>query len=334
MSRTLCLSALLALSSAVALAGPVAYAPNGLFTTLPDQDDLIMFDVDDPEGFTVIGPMGVANIGFGGMDFDRDGNLYAYASFYRSTGGAASGLYRVNMSTGHATPIGASIQPLEDIAFNPVDNKMYGIRSQNNVTSLYRINLNNGNVTLVGTFTGLGAIQRTMSFAIDSAGAYYVHEMNDDRIYKGTGLALSLLYSLPQDTNYSQGMTIDWSRDDLGYHAAVGQGEYPNYFCQLNTFATDGSAYTLGSTFGPNIDPHDGFTYPPVEPGDVAIMPGVGGCNQADLAEPFGTLDFFDVQTFLAAFSAHDPEADLNDDGSFDFFDVQTFLQVFSAGCP
>lgn len=57
-------------------------------------------------------------------------------------------------------------------------------------------------------------------------------------------------------------------------------------------------------------------------------------CNQADFAVPFGTLDFFDVQAFLAAFAGHAPEADLNNDGEFNFFDVQMFLATFAAGCP
>jgi hypothetical protein len=47
-----------------------------------------------------------------------------------------------------------------------------------------------------------------------------------------------------------------------------------------------------------------------------------------------GSLDFFDAQQFLAAFSALDPATDLNQDGSWNFFDVQTFLGLFSAGCP
>lgn len=46
-----------------------------------------------------------------------------------------------------------------------------------------------------------------------------------------------------------------------------------------------------------------------------------------------GLLDFFDVQAFLAAFSAHDPAADFTVDGAFNFFDVQAFLNAFSAGC-
>ncbi|MCL4220101.1 MAG: S8 family serine peptidase [Phycisphaerales bacterium] len=46
------------------------------------------------------------------------------------------------------------------------------------------------------------------------------------------------------------------------------------------------------------------------------------------------TLDFFDVQAFLAAFSAQQPAADFNHDSAFNFFDVQAFLQAFANGCP
>lgn len=59
-----------------------------------------------------------------------------------------------------------------------------------------------------------------------------------------------------------------------------------------------------------------------------------GPCSPADFAEPYGRLDFFDVQLFLQRFSAHHPSADLNEDGVFNFFDVQVFLAAFSAGCP
>ncbi len=55
----------------------------------------------------------------------------------------------------------------------------------------------------------------------------------------------------------------------------------------------------------------------------------------ADLAEPFGTLDFSDVIAFLAAFSASDPAADLAAPiGVFDFSDVVAFLATFAEGCP
>ncbi|MEZ6242337.1 MAG: GC-type dockerin domain-anchored protein [Phycisphaerales bacterium] len=55
----------------------------------------------------------------------------------------------------------------------------------------------------------------------------------------------------------------------------------------------------------------------------------------ADLAEPFGTLDFSDVVAFLVAFSGMDPAADLAAPfGQFDFSDVVAFLAAFGGGCP
>ena len=252
------------------------YAPNGMSRPYPfdGPDDLVRFDSSNPAGFEIVGSMNVPDIGFGGMDFDADGNLWAYASFYKSTGGAASGLYSVNMTTGAATLQGmASTQPLDDLAYNPVDGKMYGIRSQFTSTRLYSTDLATGATTLEGYFSGLPSdAQRTIGTAIDSTGNFYVHDVGAEKIYSGPGLALTELYTLPLDTNYSQGMTIDWSRDDLGYHAAVGFGEFPDYFSQINTFTTDGSAYTLGPDFGPN-EMYGGYGYPLVEPGDLAIVP-------------------------------------------------------------
>jgi FG-GAP repeat len=46
-----------------------------------------------------------------------------------------------------------------------------------------------------------------------------------------------------------------------------------------------------------------------------------------------GVLDFFDVQSFLAAFAASDPAADWNADGAWDFFDLLAFLADFAVGC-
>jgi len=55
----------------------------------------------------------------------------------------------------------------------------------------------------------------------------------------------------------------------------------------------------------------------------------------ADLAEPFGVLDFSDVIAFLSAFGTMDPAADFALPlGVFDFSDVLAFLQAFGAGCP
>lgn len=54
----------------------------------------------------------------------------------------------------------------------------------------------------------------------------------------------------------------------------------------------------------------------------------------ADLAEPAGELDFFDVLAYLALFEAQDASADLAEPmGLFDFFDVLAYLALFDSGC-
>lgn len=57
-------------------------------------------------------------------------------------------------------------------------------------------------------------------------------------------------------------------------------------------------------------------------------------CSAADLAEPFGQLNFFDVSAFLTAFNGMDSAADFNGDGLFNFFDVSLFLAAYQGGCP
>jgi hypothetical protein len=58
-------------------------------------------------------------------------------------------------------------------------------------------------------------------------------------------------------------------------------------------------------------------------------------CSAADLAEPLGVLNFFDVSAYLALFNAQDPAADLAAPaGVINFFDLSAYLDAFSAGCP
>lgn len=109
---------------------------------------------------------------------------------------------------------------------------------------------------------------------------------------------------------------------------------------------SDDGSFTY--TPGPDFSGSDTFSYRtyatvaaggtgPIysDPAVVVIVEGeAAGCNPADFSPPFGVLNFFDVQTFLAALSAEDPNADLIPDGLFNFFDVQTFLNAYSAGCP
>ena len=56
---------------------------------------------------------------------------------------------------------------------------------------------------------------------------------------------------------------------------------------------------------------------------------------EADLAEPYGTLNFFDISTFISLFVSGDPGADFAAPfGTLNFFDVSAFINTFSSGCP
>jgi len=58
------------------------------------------------------------------------------------------------------------------------------------------------------------------------------------------------------------------------------------------------------------------------------------GCNDADLAEPFGVLDLADVQTFIDAFTNQLPPADLAEPfGVWDTADITAFVAAFQTGC-
>jgi hypothetical protein len=55
----------------------------------------------------------------------------------------------------------------------------------------------------------------------------------------------------------------------------------------------------------------------------------------ADLAEPFGVLNFFDVAAFIGLYNAQDPGADLAEPfGVLNFFDVAAYIGAYNAGCP
>jgi hypothetical protein len=236
------------------------------------QNTLISFNAANPAGWATVGSMGVAGIGFGGLDFNGAGSLYAYAS-YLQAGGSASGLYSVNVLNGAATLVGNSGQTLQDLAWNPATNTMYGVNSATNVASLYSINLGNGATTLVGNFVGLAATNLEVGLAVDSQGNYYVHDIASDRIYKSTAPGSLTVAQMPYvlgDTNFSQGMTINWSGNggpvNKGFHGAIGSA--PSFFSELRTFDAVPGTYTTVGNFGTPSG-----TFPTVETGDLAIQP-------------------------------------------------------------
>lgn len=59
------------------------------------------------------------------------------------------------------------------------------------------------------------------------------------------------------------------------------------------------------------------------------------GCSAADIAEPCGVFNFFDVAAFIALYNDQDPIADFAAPfGTLNFFDISAFISEFSNGCP
>lgn len=135
-----------------------------------------------------------------------------------------------------------------------------------------------------------------------------------------------------------QGVAFDTRSDDLlvldvaldaVYRVDISTGNASPMFEQLGLAATNWGGINISD---------DGTTQRIVVSATAAdrvyVFSITPPCSTADLAGPFGQLDFFDVSAFLNAFNAQDPVADFNSDGAWDFFDVSAFLGLFNAGCP
>jgi hypothetical protein len=105
------------------------------------------------------------------------------------------------------------------------------------------------------------------------------------------------------------------------------QGASQNYWC-IET--------ALGNCTGLGVGEYIGFNANGDVDAESALPGGVFRIATNCLADldGDGTLDFFDVSAFLAAFTTQQSSGDLNADGSWDFFDVSIFLSAFNAGCP
>jgi hypothetical protein len=65
---------------------------------------------------------------------------------------------------------------------------------------------------------------------------------------------------------------------------------------------------------------------------EIADLSSCSGCVVDFTGD--GLADFFDVQAFLSAFAASDPDADFTGDAVLDVFDILAFLDAFAEGCP
>jgi hypothetical protein len=144
-------------------------------------------------------------------------------------------------------------------------------------------------------------------------------------------------YALPDPATAGVG---EWPRVPGG-PASQPSGAF-DAFLILDALGTDIGAFFFGG-FKCNIAGAPTATGPFYDPWSGPWMQfninGVGepdpGCNDADLAEPFGVLDLADISAFVTGFLAQDPIADLAPPaGVWDLADVTAFVTAFQAGCP
>lgn len=234
-------------------------------------DRLIRFDSANPLGTVVnIGQSGVASLGMTGQDFAANNVLYSVTGF--GTGFAGSSLYTVNTATGAATLVGPtgllSTNGISDLSWNPVTGQMQAISNAGaGVAQLHTINLATGQATLVGPITGLPAGNLEIGMATNSAGVNFLHNIADDRMYQLAGLvATPMTATIGIDTNFSQGMTINWGGANEWFLGSISNTPVFASQVRLMNNATGGTTSVLATW------PNNGTGgLPQYETGDLAI---------------------------------------------------------------
>lgn len=270
-----------------AASGQTFYATNNLAFTngyTSGGDQLITYDFFNAAGWSAIGEIvdqsGRARGGLGGLDFDGTGTvLYAADSF-----GAFPGeILTINVNTAQATVLGRAPAAMNDLAWDPITNTLYGSDGAGN---LYSGLENPGSATLLGNF-GIGSLE--VGLAFDSRGNIYVHDLISDGIYVGSAgnlTSLSLLHQIPYNSNFSQGLFVDWHSGDLGYHGALNGSALTSENYTFGTVITGGGYGPLASTFPvepttglPQVEVGD-LTRPIPTPGSLALL-AIGGLAAA-----------------------------------------------------
>ncbi len=134
-------------------------------------------------------------------------------------------------------------------------------------------------------------------------------------------------YSSTDWTPSDDGTKLSWSTEDYSVNQnanAVRWGTMYNFWFETDAAPTTGDV-ELG-LFRPGS---------PSSLSAAAVVPTADTGCPADLAEPFGVLNIFDIQEYLGAYNSGKPSADLAEPfGVFNIFDIQEYLALYNAGCP
>mgnify|MGYP002725673630 CR=1 FL=1 len=195
---------------------------------------IVRFDWGDPNSLALV--KATPYILLTELEFDAQGNLWAWQCNNGYNGG---NLHLVDQETGDFTLVGSSNAALDDLAWNPVSGKMYGvypgISMVSGSTELYTVNLQTGQTTLGGDIVDNGPdpLNWMSGLGIASDGSFYYYnntnsfEGTEQGIWKSVSpddpLQVEFLHEFYQVLGEPMGafqigpVFVDWSRDDVGY---------------------------------------------------------------------------------------------------------------------
>ncbi len=168
-----------------------------------------------------------------------------------------------------------------------------------------------GNFATSGRANEVGAVYRAL-IEVPAAGWYQLSVESDDgsMMYLGDDLII--------DNDGLHGMV------DASAYIPLEAGKHD---LRVEFFENGGGAGLIVRYFG------GGIQRQPVPASAWSRITGLA-CP-ADLAEPFGSLNFFDVAAYLSLYNAGDPAADVAAPfGVLNFFDITQYLASYNAGCP
>lgn len=128
-------------------------------------------------------------------------------------------LWEIDPSTGAMTSIGGGGSGLNGLAFNPINNKLYGASSTGSAGGLWEININDGSQTYIGDFVRTNWM---IGIAFDANGVLYGWDISPDKLYTidiNIGLATEVgrlkLGATNINLNYAQDGAFDYDDDTL-----------------------------------------------------------------------------------------------------------------------
>jgi len=227
------------------------------------------------------------------------------------------------------------------ISFSPDGSRMYASNRDGDSVSFYTIT--GGVVSFLAT---LPVGDSPWQVVDDGNGKLWVNNWGDSQLAVYDSFSGSLL-----DTTNFANRPVGVAYDDATNTVRVAHGTVSTSLGGEAGFSMsqNGTILVLDADTYDNVDSYDlgvgpsamasssdGNTLVVAAPiGDgMAILSLGGACNDADLAEPFGELNFFDVSEFLSRYNAADLSVDFNGDGMLNFFDVSAFLVAYNGGCP